>query len=94
MNFKKKILLYIASAFFEEMIAETTRKSVDKELRTDTGLVAQPDLYSSNLWKLWLRIMENIVRWNIMRKCFVILPNICHGLSKGGSGKAGVDAYS
>lgn len=25
------------------MIAETTRKSVDKELRTDTGLVAQPD---------------------------------------------------
>lgn len=40
---QKEILLYIASAFFEEMIAETTRKSVDKELRTDTGLVAQPD---------------------------------------------------
>lgn len=40
---QKEILLYIASAFFGEMIAETTRKSVERESHMDVGLVKQPD---------------------------------------------------
>lgn len=42
-NFQKDILLHIASAFFEEMIAKTTHKSLEKENTGHQVLVKQPD---------------------------------------------------
>ena len=42
-RFQKEILLHIASAFFEEMIAETTRISVQQEKKGYSGLIKQPD---------------------------------------------------
>lgn len=42
-KFQKEILLHITSAFFEEMIAETTRKSIEKEAVGHHTLVKQPD---------------------------------------------------
>lgn len=42
-KYQKEILLHITSAFFEEMIAETTRKSIEKEAAGHHTLVKQPD---------------------------------------------------
>lgn len=42
-KFQQEILLHITSAFFEEMIAETTRKSIEKEAAGHHTLVKQPD---------------------------------------------------
>lgn len=42
-KYQKEILLHIASAFFGEMVAETTRKSIEKEKQEYHIPVKQPD---------------------------------------------------